>query len=291
MKNYYRGIFIAGVALLIIAFFLGRVFSGRLILPQTIDAGFLHIHIYGIFIALAVIAAWLLAIKRSEQYGISREQIDNILLFVLIFGFLGARAYHVVSSYSYYWGHPLDIFKVWNGGLAIYGAVLGGVIGLWLSRKVYKLPANSYQLLDWLAPSVLLGQIIGRFGNFFNYELYGYPTALPWKMFVPENFRSMGVSAAQFFHPLFLYEALGNAIALFVLMAIAKKSKLKHPGVVFFSYLLLYNGLRFFLEFLRVDSTIWAGLRVNALVSLLLVLISGVYLRQITRHDNTGKAS
>lgn len=134
-------------------------------------------------------------------------------------------------------------------------------------------------ILDWLAPSVVLGQIIGRFGNLFNYEAFGYPTNLPWKMFVPKNFRPVLFQNENFFHPWFLYEILGNLIILFLLFkVISKKYKNSSPGYIVFFYLLLYNSLRFCLEFLRVDSTFIDSFRLNALVSLALVIIGGLCL-------------
>ncbi len=225
-------------------------------------------HYYGVFMALAVAAGYWLAVKRSKKYGISLDQADKIIFWVIIGGFLGARLYHVLSSFGFYSAHPLDMLKVWNGGLSIYGALIGGVVAVLVTR-------GALVTLDWLAPSLLLGQIIGRFGNFFNYELYGYPTGLPWKMFVPPQFRLTGYQNFNYFHPLFLYEALANAIILFLLLKFIRPAK---KGALFFWYLLLYNAVRFGLEFLRIDSTYIEGVRVNAYVSLLLVIIAVIFL-------------
>jgi phosphatidylglycerol:prolipoprotein diacylglycerol transferase len=156
--------------------------------------------------------------------------------------------------------------------------------------KIFNLPASAeamadkqssiLNLLDWLTPSVILGQIIGRFGNLFNYEAFGYPTNLPWKMFVPQMFRPLQYASSTFFHPWFLYEVLGNLITLFLLLKILPlKYKKSSPGFIVFFYLLLYNSLRFVLEFLRIDSTFIGWVRLNAAVSLLLVFVSlaGLY--------------
>ncbi len=277
---------LAGVLLLIVlAFCLRQVFAGRWILPQYFSVGPVEIHFYGIFMALAVAAGYFLAIKRAAKYGINIEQADGIIFWMVVGGFIGARLYHVLSSFSYYYIHPVDALKIWNGGLSIYGAVIGGVATLLFVRKIFNFPTfvktsadrqfSIFKMLDWLAPSLILGQIIGRFGNFFNYELYGYPTNLPWKMYVPPQFRLAPYQGFSYFHPLFLYEALANAVILFLLLKIIKPAK---AGALFFWYLLLYNAVRFGLEFLRVDSTYFHGIRVNAYASLILCVIASIYL-------------
>lgn len=244
------------------------------IVPQYFTVGPLEIHYYGIFMALAVVAGYFLAVKRAGKYGINLERADNIIFWLIIGGFVGARLYHVLSSFGYYYIHPIDILKLWNGGLSIYGALIGGFLTLLLLEGAPQRGALLTKL-DWLAPSLILGQIIGRFGNFFNYELYGYPTGLPWKMYVPPQFRLAPYQNFNYFHPLFLYEVLANAAILFLLLKVIKPAK---AGALFFWYLLLYNAVRFGLEFLRVDSTYLAGIRVNAYVSLLLVFISAIFL-------------
>lgn len=264
------------------------------ILPKYFTVWSLKIHYYGVFMAVAVAAGYWLAVKRSSKYGINQKQADNIIFWLIIGGFIGARLYHVLSLFSYYYIHPLDILKIWNGGLSIYGALIGGVVALLLQGR----SLNPRTALDWLAPSLLFGQIIGRLGNWFNYELYGYPTNLPWKMYVPPQFRLPGYQNFSFFHPLFLYEILANIIILFFLLKIIKSAK---AGALFFWYLLLYNAVRFGLEFLRVDSTYLSGIRINAYVSLSLVVISLIYLMKFywwrdfggpdgAHHEEVGRA-
>lgn len=270
------------IVVLVVAFFLNRVFSGQIILPQYFHVGPLTIHYYGIIIALAAASAFYLAVRRAPRYGVELKQAEDILFWVIVGGFIGARLYHIFSSIGYYWVHPIDVFKVWNGGLSIYGAVLGGIITLWALKRIFNFSAVAkamadkqfliFNLLDWLAPSVVLGQIIGRFGNLFNYEAYGYATNLPWKMFVPLQFRLPPFWNLAFYHPWFLYEALGNTIILLILLRLSRSRR--PAGWVVFSYLLLYNALRFSLEFLRIDSTFLGPLRLNALASLVLVLVS-----------------
>lgn len=246
------------------------MFSGSIILPQSFTLGPLTVRYYGLFMALAAALGFYLAQKRAKRYGITRQQAESLMLWLIMGGFLGARLYHIFSSFAYYSRHPVDALKVWNGGLSIYGAVLGGLITLWLYKKFTAYSLQLTAFLNWLTPSLLLGQIVGRFGNFFNYELYGYPTSLPWKMFVPEGFRNPGFLNSSFFHPLFLYEQLGNLLILFYILRREKQGK----SNLFIWYVLLYNILRFALEFIRIDSVFWGSLRVNAFVSLILAAIA-----------------
>ncbi|MBX9837042.1 MAG: prolipoprotein diacylglyceryl transferase, partial [Silvanigrellaceae bacterium] len=205
---------------------------------------------------------------------------------LIIGGFIGARAYHVLSSINYYIGSPVDIFKVWNGGLSIYGALIGGFVALWVYRKFLNLNFSFLSILDWVTHSIILGQNIGRFGNLFNYEAFGYPTGLPWKMFVPEHFRPNQYQNINFYHPFFLYEALGNLLILIFLVLWEKKNQKQDPsssgvalsGRLFFFYVLLYNTLRFSLEFLRIDSTFINGIRLNVISSLVLVVVSAAFI-------------
>lgn len=259
----------AGVFL---AYLLYIIFQGRLVAPQTIHIGSFPIRYFGIVLALAVFAAFTLAINRPQIYRVPKDKAEDIIFWTIVGGFIGARVYHVFSSLPYYLQNPGHIIMVWHGGLSIIGSLLGGLVTLYFkagrSSKIF------LTYLDWLAPSVVLGQIIGRFADMFNYELFGYPTSLPWKMFVPERFRPEIFVSSSFFHPLFLYESLGNALILWILL---KKIKPANPGKAFFAYLMSYGILRFILEFLRIDSIFLGSLRLNAIVSLLFVLASLAY--------------
>ncbi|MDP2933026.1 MAG: prolipoprotein diacylglyceryl transferase [bacterium] len=249
------------------------IFSGAIVLPQTLKVGFFSARYFGLIFALAVWAGYRLAEKRAPLFGVSAEQADNIMIWLMIGGFIGARLYHILSSLPYYLQNPVEIFIVWHGGLSVIGALLGGLLTLCVIviRKGYgKVPT----FLDWLAPSMALGQVIGRFGDLFNYELFGYPTNLPWKMFVPEIFRPSVFAGSSFFHPLFLYESLGNAMILWVLL---KRIRPTNPGKIFFTYLMSYGILRFALEFFRIDSVFVGALRLNAMVSLVFIASSFAY--------------
>lgn len=255
-----------------LAYLIYLVFQGKLIVPQALYIGSFPVRYFGIILALGVLAAYKLAIKRSTLYQVERDKAEDIIFWVIVGGFIGARLYHVLSSLPYYLQNPGDIIMVWHGGLSIIGSLLGGLITLYLKARRNNKIFLTY--LDWLAPSVILGQIIGRFADLFNYELFGYPTNLPWKMFVPEMFRPQAYANYNFFHPLFLYESLGNVLILWILL---KKVKPTNPGRVFFVYLFTYGILRFLLEFLRIDSVFVGTLRLNAIVSLVFVVSSLIY--------------
>lgn len=272
VRTILTAVGLSALGFFILVLMLQPVFSGRVELAQSFSIGPLRIQWYGLVLGVAALNGYLLATRRRRQaYNIDESQADTIILVALVVGFVGARLYHVISELGVYIQEPGQILAVWNGGLSIFGAAMGAVLGVWVYYQYFLKPQTGepkisfWVLLDWLTPSVVIGQIIGRFGNFFNYELYGSPTNLPWKMFVPIQFRLPAVELSQFFHPLFLYEAAGSAIILVLLL------KLKLPaGRLFLLWLLLYNVMRFFLEFLRVDSVVYSGVRINAIVAAVL---------------------
>ncbi len=265
----------------VISFVLSLIFSGNIILPQFFSVGNFKIHYYGIILAIAVGSAYYLLQKRAISYGVSKEEAENISLLLLVSGFIGARLYHVISSWDFYLYNLPAIFQVWNGGLSIFGAILGGLIGLVIFRRWFT-KLNFLPMLDWLAPSVVLGQVIGRFGNLFNYEAYGLPTNLPWKMFVPEQFRIGEFRLESFFHPLFVYESLACLLILLILLKwvdITKVLDIKEkPGQVFSIWLMLYGLVRLGTETLRVDSPFLGDIKQNFLVALIAIAISLFFL-------------
>ncbi len=243
-------------------------FRGTVVLPQYFSFGPLQLQFYGIIIAFAALFGYWLIMRRRENFGIEAADAESIFFIVLFTGFIGARVYHIVSEIGYYSEHIGQIIAVWNGGLSIFGAALGGTVGLLVYIRTTK-KYSLLQLLDWMIPGLALGQLIGRFGNFVNYEIYGNPTQLPWKMYVPSEFRLPPFEVSQYFHPLFLYEAAGSAVILLLLLCLQLKK-----GYLFLLWLFLYNVMRFFLEFLRVGSVTYGTVRVNAVVSLVLAAIA-----------------
>ncbi|HOZ55672.1 MAG: Prolipoprotein diacylglyceryl transferase [Parcubacteria group bacterium ADurb.Bin316] len=259
--------------------------------PILISFGPLHVYWYGIFIVLGIIAALIVALKLAEYYQIKKEGIVDLAFYLIIGGVIGARIYHICLKFSYYAEHQLDIFKLWNGGLAIHGAIIAGVIVMYVFAKNKNL--NFWQLAAITVPGLALAQAIGRWGNYFNQELYGRPTTLPWGVPIQFNNRVLEYYTSNYFHPTFLYESLGSliifAVLLFMHYLIIKKQKLNFRYIVF-AYLVLYSLLRFATEILRVDSTtIFLGLRLPQIVSLIIILTSLTWFIWNSRHTALAK--
>jgi phosphatidylglycerol:prolipoprotein diacylglycerol transferase len=259
---------------------LGGVFvlvSDKFVLPQVVGLGGFGVRAYGVVLAVSVCLAYFVARKRIIAAGYEGVWFERLFFYVVIFGFIGARFYHVISDFELYRENILSGLYVWRGGLGIYGALIGGVIGLvlFLIRNREFTWDKFLKLLDLLFPALLVGQIVGRFGNLFNYELYGYPVGSNFGLFVPEEFRAPKYFMFERFHSLFLYEGVFNLVLLVLLLLLEKKRKMVY-GNLFFLSVLGYNSGRFFLEFLRIDSVFIGVLRLNALVSLITVLVLAV---------------
>lgn len=179
------------VASIFLVGFMGLVFQGKFILSQAFSLGYFSVHYYGVVMALAVVSSFYLAIKNSPDFFSNKQQAENFLFWLIVGGFIGARIYHVLTSYEYYSAFPKEIFYIWHGGLSIYGAVLGGFATVLIYKKISKFKYPVLNILNWLTVPLLLGQIIGRFGNFFNYELYGYPTKLSWACLFQNNLEKL----------------------------------------------------------------------------------------------------
>ena len=255
-------------AALLIYFYFVPAFAGKIAVQSAVGIGPISIRFYGIIMALSVLLGYLLARMHSWRFGIDKDEVDNLAFWLTIVGFLGARMYFVIFDYDYFLKQPQEIYKIWHGGLSIYGAILAGLVFLifYSRNKAW----TKYQALDLFALSLPLSQALGRFGNFFNQEAYGYPTDLPWKMFV--------ASENNFFHPTFLYEALGLALVFLMLKKLPAKTA---SGILFFSYLAGYSLLRFFVEPLRIDSVFILGFRADQIVAFIIICVSftGIMLR------------
>ena len=262
------------------------------------------IHLYGLMIGLGMLAGGWVAARVAKLEGLDPDVVWDGLLWAGVLGIVGARLYHVADLWSYYSTHVVEIVMVWNGGLGIFGGLLGGIVGIsvWIYAKVflgkkgnYKLQITNYKkelmrLLDLGALGIPAGQAIGRWGNFFNQELYGRPTSLPWGMFInPEN-RLPGLEQFSRFQPLFLYESLLNLI-LFGLIALAywKKSWKIGSGKYLGIYLIGYGAVRFVLEPLRVNN--WqVGTVPMAWVFSITAVILGIFLMQGSYIPPKGRA-
>lgn len=243
-------------------------------LPRSFEIGPFTIHLYGVIIAIAIFVGWYIAKKRAAIYKIPRNLFDDpILLLPLILGIIGARAYHVADYWSFYSASPLSIINISAGGLGIWGSLVGIFLGFWLVAKVKRIDFIS--LLDLASPALLLGQAIGRIGNYINQEAFGPPTNLPWGVFIESQNRPIQFKSATHFHPTFFYEAILDFIFFFILLTISKKLKVK--GQLFALYLIFYSTGRFIAEFWRIDTATIGTFKVAHLLSLAAFLL-GIWL-------------
>jgi phosphatidylglycerol:prolipoprotein diacylglycerol transferase len=259
---------------------------------MSIDAygihfGPLYLRFYGIILMMGALAAAYVAQWILNRKGDDQELAWDALVWALIFGVAGARLYHILTpslssgvTTSYYLSHPLSIIDFSQGGLGIPGAVIGGVIGLWIFARRRRIRLSL--LLDAAAPGLALAQAIGRWGNFVNQELYGPPTSLPWGIYIrPEN-RLSGYEDFARFQPLFLYESLWDlANAGFLFWIWRRWGDRLRQGDLFIIYLITYPVGRFFLEFLRIDYVPVFGINFNQGLMAIVAIVSAtaLYLR------------
>ena len=259
--------------------------------PVIFEVGPFALRWYGLCIALGIAAATWLTVRELNRRGYDGAIALDALFFVVPLGFIGARIYHVITDYDLYDGDPHSffpgVFEVWNGGLGIYGAVIGGFLGLLIFARLRGISALAFA--DAAAPGLILAQAIGRFGNYFNQELFGRPSDLPWAIEIaPEN-RPPQFNDAASFHPTFLYESIWNVLVCLVLLFVARRfaNSLKN-GDIFLLYVCLYSVGRFFVETLRIDPAFLIGdFRGNLFVASVLALTFALIL--FLRHAGTGR--
>lgn len=270
MKKLY---YILGLALLATSVWLFFIpaFQGHLLVSPVITIGAFELRWYGLIIGIAILAAYLVSRKYAWRFGISQEDIDDFTFWAVIFGIIGARAYYVLFNISYFSTDWIEVLKIWHGGLSIYGGIIGGALFAYIYTRKKAYTFN--QLFDVVALGLPLGQAVGRLGNFFNQEAFGGPTNLAWKMFVEPQHRPVMYSQNNFFHPAFAYEIIANLIIFFILQRLLGKGR---SGTIGWTYLGLYSLVRFFIEAIRVDSFFVNGLRADQVVSVVVLLISGI---------------
>jgi phosphatidylglycerol:prolipoprotein diacylglycerol transferase len=227
---------------------------------------------YGILMATAILVGFWLAHRRAVEEDLPADDLLRAAQWAVVAGLVGARLYEVAFNWDYYGRFPAKIVAVWEGGLAMHGGLIAGpLVGVLLAWRL-RLPI--LRCLDVIAPSMVLGQAIGRWGNFFNEEAFGRPTDLPWKLYISPVHRPAEFRNDEFFHPTFLYESLWDLLVFVVLVWWVRPRVRRHPGAIFFSYIGLYSVGRFFIEALRLDS-FWIGsLRVPQLASVAGVLVA-----------------
>lgn len=240
--------------------------------PVAFNLGPLSVRWYGIIIAVGILLGYFVAQRALVKAGLHKDTLVDIIFYSALFGFIAARIYFVIFQWPYYAENPSEIIKIWHGGIAIHGGLIGGFIAGVIVCKVKNL--NPFQIGDIVAPSIILAQGIGRWGNFMNHEAHGgsvsraFLEQLHLPNFIIENMYING----QYYHPTFLYESIWDVAGFIILVNICKHLKL---GETFFLYLTWYSIGRFFIEGLRTDSLmLTSNIRVAQLVSILLILIS-----------------
>ena len=233
---------------------------------------------YSLFIIIGIFLAIWLGNKRWISRGGKSGQVSDVAIFAVPFGIIGGRIYHVATDWEKYFGpnqNWVDAFKIWNGGLGIWGAIFFGGLGAWIGCKYYgiKLPPFA----DAIAPGIIFAQAIGRLGNYFNQELFGRPLDTIWGLEIAEKYRPVGFENFETFHPTFLYELIWNVLIGFALIFLDRKFKIGH-GRLFALYVAFYSVGRLFIENLRIDEArLLLGVRFNVLTSLLVIIGGLVY--------------
>ncbi|MFN8024977.1 MAG: prolipoprotein diacylglyceryl transferase [Acidimicrobiia bacterium] len=223
-------------------------------------------HMYGIVLAVGVLVAVFVAEHRWRNRGYPRDGIYDICFWVVVWGVIGARLYHVVTDYQLFEDDPWRAFQIWKGGLAIWGAVLGG--GIAVAVITIRRKMDTLAVTDVMAVGIVLAQAIGRWGNWFNQELFGKPSTLPWALQIAPEHRPAGYTQYATFQPTFLYESLFCLAVAGVLLLAERRFRLR-KGQTFALYVMLYCVGRFWFEYLRIDPAHHvAGLRINGWVSI-----------------------
>ena len=258
---------------------------------NVIEVGPLTIHYYGILIAIGVIVAVLVTKRRYVRFGGDGALVERVSIWAVVIGFLGARlGYTITHTGDYFPDRPWAVLFIWEGGLALYGGILAGA--LTAVYLLHRWRGDSFAFGDGVAIGIPLAQVIGRFGNYFNQELFGTPTTLPWGLEIDPGRRPAGYETFETFHPTFLYEALWNlVITVGVILLLERRGKL-YKGAAFPLYLILYGTGRFLMELLRTDTTFRVlGVSRNGWVSLLAVAVGiAVFVWMQRRREPQGVA-
>ena len=229
---------------------------------------------YGIAmaVAMAVCVILLMQIRKIHYPEFSEDNLNDLALLIIISGVIGARLWYVLLNADYYFGNPFEIFMLHHGGISIQGAILGGITAGYFYTKKKNL--NFLKLADLFAFVLPVGQAIGRWGNFFNSEAFGKPCNLPWKLYIAPEYRPIEYIDYDYFHPTFLYESIADICIFLILFFVLRKKFKGKDGTIFFSYLILYSVVRFFIEFMRTDSVLNIGnIPVAAVVCVIFALV------------------
>jgi prolipoprotein diacylglyceryl transferase len=257
---------------------------------SSFPVGPFTVHIYALCILAGIVVATWMTSSRLSARGATGGVVLDVVLFAVPLGIVGARLYHVFThptDYFYAGANLARVFFIWEGGNAIFGALIGGALGAWLGCRVAGI--RFWSFADALAPAMLIAQAIGRLGNWFNHELFGLPTTLPWGLEIESTNAAfpIGLPETTLFHPVFLYEIVWNVLGAFVILFLEGRVRLQW-GKAFGVYLIWYGLGRAYLESIRIDpSEMFLGLRSNSWAALLAVLI-GVLLIIVQNHRHPG---
>lgn len=241
--------------------------------PYLVDLGIFQISWYSIFILFGLFIGGTLLVRESKKFKINEEFIYNMIFWITIFGIIGARSYYVAFNWDYYQNNLIDVIKIWEGGLAIHGAILFGLIFLFFYTLKYKV--NFARILDMIVPSLIIGQVVGRWGNFVNQEAYGSEVSREFlsNLFIPDFIIEGMKIAGVYHHPTFLYESLWCLLGFIVILIVRKSYKYLKLGQLTGIYLMWYSFGRFFIEGLRMDSLMLGELKMAQIISVILFLI------------------
>ncbi len=243
--------------------------------PIAFNIGPFPIHWYSLLIALAFGLGILLANYHAIRHNIDTDKLFNLLVLVIPASIIGARIYYVLFNWGYYAANPQEIPAVWHGGLAIHGGVIGGFLaGYWYIRHEKDL--KLWPTADIIAPSLILGQAIGRWGNFFNQEAHGGPVSPEFISRFPAFIQKGMYIDGHYYHPTFLYESLWNGLVFLILLRLIRRKSLP-DGIVTMAYLILYSLGRFFVEGLRTDSLMLGPLRIAQVVSIGAIILAAIF--------------
>ncbi|HBB32594.1 MAG TPA: prolipoprotein diacylglyceryl transferase [Cyanobacteria bacterium UBA8803] len=238
--------------------------------PILVELGPLAIRWYGLLIASAVLIGVSLSQYLAKRRHVNPDLLGDLVIWLVIGSIPCARLYYVLFEWEQYAQHPEDIIAIWKGGIAIHGAILGGVLATVIFARIHKI--SVWLLVDLVVPSLILGQAIGRWGNFFNSEAFGRPTNLPWKLYIPPQQRPAELMNFEYFHPTFLYESLWNLLVFGLLMTLFFRDLDRRPhlkvGTLGLVYMVSYSAGRVWIEGLRTDSLMVGPLRMAQIVSL-----------------------
>jgi phosphatidylglycerol---prolipoprotein diacylglyceryl transferase len=210
--------------------------------PIVFSLGPLQVRWYGLLIASAVLLGVLLVERLAPKRGLDPDVIGELPIWMVPIAVVCARIYYVTFQWSQYAANPVSVIAIWQGGIAIHGAIIGGILAAIAFAKVKRL--SFWRIADVVAPAVALGQAIGRWGNFFNSEAYGAPTDLPWKLLIPAGQRPIGMANIAYYHPTFLYESLWNGLVFLGLLWLFQRDRTAHfkSGMIFLVYAIAYSN-------------------------------------------------